>query len=79
MAQVNFADVQREQDAARVSLALVFGREFAELWASTDATNVIRDYMLAFREDGCTVSQYRDRIGAGNLLAYARTLRCIDR
>lgn len=70
----NFADIQREHDAADVTLRLVFGDEYSMLPASTDMVNVRKDYMLAFREDGITGSQYRDRIGKGNLASYARSL-----
>lgn len=70
----NTAERQREHDAAAVSLRLVFGEEYS-LLSPTDAQNVRADYLLAFREDGCTVSKYRDRIGRGNLQAYAKCIR----
>jgi hypothetical protein len=69
----NFADIQREHDAAGVSLGLVFGGEFS-LLPSSMMTRVTQDFILANREDGCTASQYRDRIGKGNLFSYARSL-----
>lgn len=71
---VNFADIQREHDAASVSLALVFGDEYSMLPATSDHVLVRKDFILANRE-GCTASQYRDRIGKGNLLSYVRCLR----
>jgi hypothetical protein len=74
----NTADRQREHDAADVSLSLVFGDEYAMLPSSSDMLNVRSDYILAFREDGCTAPQYRDRIGKGNLASYARTIRKLD-
>jgi hypothetical protein len=70
----NFADIQRAHDAADVSLRLVFGDEYV-LLSSNDARNVRADYLLAFKEDSCTVSQYRDRIGKGNLQSYAACIR----
>lgn len=70
----NTAERQREHDAAAVSLRLVFGDEYHAL-SSSDAQNVRADYLLAFREDACTVGEYKRRIGAGNLQAYANTLR----
>ena len=71
----NSADIQREHDATDVTLRLVFGDEYSMLPSSQDMLNVRKDYMLAFREDGCTGSQYRDRIGKGNLTKYAKCLR----
>ena len=73
--KTNFADVQREHDATDVSLRLVFGDEYAMMHSTSDMLNVRLDYLRAFREDGCTVSQYRDRIGLGNLASYAKCLR----
>lgn len=69
----NTSDRQREHDAADVSLRLVFGDEYSML-SSSDMLNVRADYMLAFREDDCTVSEYQRRIGKGNLASYARVL-----
>lgn len=70
----NTADRQREHDSADVSLRLVFGDEYAML-GSTDMRNVRADYLDAFREDGCTVGEYKRRIGGGNLQEYARCIR----
>lgn len=70
----NFADLQREHDAASVSLNLVFGDEYATLWSTSDAVNVRKDF-IRFAREGGTASQYRDRIGKGNLLSHAKTLR----
>lgn len=75
LATSNFADIQREHDAADVTLRTAFGDEYSMLPASTDIVNIRKDYILAFREDGCTGSQYRDRIGKGNLAKYAGCLR----
>lgn len=71
----NFADIQREHDAADVSLRLVFGDEYAMLPTTSQMMHVRQDFIAANREDGCTASAYRDRIGKGNLDSYARCLR----
>lgn len=70
----NLREDDRAHESAAVSLRLVFGAEYGAL-READAFNVRADYLDAFREDGCTVSQYRDRIGRGNLEAYARCIR----
>ena len=71
----NWAEVQREHDAADVSLRLVFGAEYSML-SSSDMLNVRAHYLAAFHVDGCTVGQFRDRIGGReNLQAYAASIR----
>ena len=55
---------------------------YAKLWDWNEFTGlsnavaaiIAGDYLDAFDEDGCTPLEYRRRIGAGNLMSYARCL-----
>lgn len=57
-----------------LDLVSAFGKEWHAL-TRADRQNVAEDCALAIQEDGCDVSEYRRRIGRGNLQAYADCLR----
>ena len=59
------------------TLESVFGIEWEEL-SVQDAARVRSDFALASLEDRIGVSEYRDRIGAGNLASYAACLAAAD-
>lgn len=64
---------KEEFSSIKVSLKIVFGLEF-ENRTPAEQFIIAKDYEEAFDEDGCTVSQYRDRIGKGNLKSYVDCL-----
>ena len=52
-------------------------RTFADEWLGLDSDTqelIAIDAVEAAESDGCTVREYRDRIGTGNLASYARCL-----
>ena len=60
---------------ADAALESAFNADWIKL-SSLDQRNVRQDYLEADEEDGCSVQEYRQRIGYGNLLqAYAEVLR----
>lgn len=65
---------ERAHESAAVSLRLVFGNEYDQLKTEDQKQLIRADYLLAFNEDHCTVSEYKRRIGKGNLQAYANCL-----
>lgn len=58
----------------RAALGTVFGSEWITL-SDADRDNVAQDFADAVREDGADALEYRRRIGAGNLQAYAEVIR----
>lgn len=59
---------------ARMALAYEFGREW-DMLPACDRAKVTADFVQATNEDGAGASEYRRRIGAGNLAAYADCLK----
>lgn len=59
---------------ARPNLARAFSHEWDDLASESDEERIITDFLLANEEDGIGITQYADRIGYGNLVAYAACL-----
>lgn len=67
-----------EFKSIKVSLSIVFGLEFDNRTPAEQLV-IARDYSDAYDEDGCTVSEYRRRIGDGNLKSYVDVLAAGNR
>ncbi len=65
---------QMLRGTADAALESVFGAEYINL-DSEGVALVIGDYLLAAKEDNCTVREYRENIGTGNLSAYVDCLK----
>lgn len=68
----------RDSEVQAVAEVAALNATFQSEWmalSANDRANIARDFTLAMNEDKIGAIEYRARIGAGNLQAYANCLR----